>query len=163
MANSPLPLLIAGGAALLLLGGKKKKATTAAAPSEPEFEEPEFEDPEDTGEEEMDQGDGPEPPQTQAEGPGYGSVASGIRKDKRGHHAWRIKYDADGYHALLMVTNHRYSPVADEAGVAASVKAAKGLLRDYFNELLIEKYPNEQPKNDPSDVMIATAAKLAFK
>lgn len=142
------PFLIAGGAALLLLGGKKKK-TTAAPEEKPE---PIDEIPD----EEMDEGEGPQPEEIEGESPGYGSVAHGVRKDKRGHHPWRVYYDAEGYHAQIMRDASRFSPVVDEAGIAASSKAAKGLLRDYFNELLIEKYPNEQPKNDPADITRVT-------
>ena len=149
MANA-LPLLLAGGAALVLLGGKKKKTTAAAPEPDPE--------PEEVDDEETDEGAGPDPEEEEEEGPGYGTVASGIRKDKRGHHPWRISYQADGYHAQLLVASGKFAPVADEAGVGASVKAAKSLLRDYFNELLLEKYPNEQPKNDPADSTRATVS-----
>lgn len=149
MAAPLLPLILAGGAALVLLGGKKKKTT--AAPREPE--------PEDHGdEEEVDEGAGPSPEPTDEEGPGYGIVASGVRRDKRGAFPWRIKYDAEGYHAQILISANRFSPVQEEVGVAASLKAAKGLLRDRFNELLLEKYPNEQAKNDPADVVVATVS-----
>ena len=149
MANA-LPLLLAGGAALVLLGGKKKKKTTTTTePSEPEVEE--------VPDEEVDEGEGPDPESSEEEGPGYGIVASGVRKDKRGHHAWRIRYQEDGYHAQTTMGLHKTSPVQEEVGIAASQAAAKKLLSDYFNELLLEKYPNEEPKNDPAHTVRAVA------
>ena len=156
MANA-LPLLLAGGAALVLLGGKKKKPA-AAGSSQIEMEEED-----EASDEETDEGEGPQPEEETTEGPGYGIVASGIRKDKRGHHAWRIRYKEDGYHAQTTMSAHKTSPVTDEVGVAAAVAAAQGLLRDYFNELLLEKYPNEQPKSDPavSQVAAVSGIKLA--
>ena len=98
----------------------------------------------DTSDEGMDMGEG-----LGSEGPSYGAVASGMRGDRRGQHAWRVSYQADGYHAEILVYHHRFSPVQEEVGVAASARGARKLLRDNFNELLLERYPDQEPKNDP--------------
>jgi hypothetical protein len=156
-----LPLLLAGGAALLLLSGKKKKKNgAAAAPADEYAEEAVEEEPVEAEEEEVDAGAGPDPEPEEDEGPGYGIVASGVRKDKRGHHPWRVRFEADGYHAQITLGAHRTAPVTEDVGIAATLSAAKKLLSDRFNELLIDKYPNESPKLDPITMLIAKAASL---
>ncbi len=146
---SALPLLaVAGGAALLLSGKKKKKAKSDVSRDLPRPDEgpPLEEEPlrEGTGDdEEMDFGTGPG-------GEQYGeTVASGLRSDRRGPQAWRVRYESDGYHAQLMAYVGRTSPIAEEIGITATLKAAKELIRDQLNALLLGKYPNEKPKADP--------------
>jgi hypothetical protein len=134
--KNALPLLVAGGAALLLMGGKKKKA--ASAPVE--------EEPMEADEEEVDEGEGPET----EEGQEYGKVASGTRKDRRGSHPWRIAYEEDGYHAQLMGQGGRFAPMQEEIGIAATLKAAKEMLRDHFNQALLDAgYSEDDFKEDP--------------
>ncbi len=128
--KSALPLLVAGGAALLLMGGKKKKSSEKPVEDSDEMDSDEM----DSDDEEIDEGDGPD----SNEDEGYGKVASGTRTDRLGGHGWRIMYDADGYHALLMVSPGNFSPVDTELGVAASLKAAKGLLRDHYNQAILD-------------------------
>lgn len=137
-----IPLILLGGGALLLMGGKKKK-TTAVAADQDESEDYSQD------EHDADEGDGPQPEEESEEGEGYGTVAKGKRADKRGFHYWRVYYDADGYHAQIMQGGHRMSPVQEEFGVAASLVAAKSLIRDTLNERLVSMYPDESPKNDP--------------
>lgn len=129
--KSALPLLVAGGAALLLMGGKKKKTKSASFSDEVEVLE---EDRMDSIDEEIDEGSGPD----SNEDEGYGKVAAGTRKDRLGGHGWRITYEEDGYHALLMTSPGKFSPVDMELGVAASLKAAKELLRDHYNQAILD-------------------------
>ncbi|GAH13540.1 unnamed protein product, partial [marine sediment metagenome] len=129
-----------------LMGGKKKKTTPKEAPLEEEIPETE-----------MDEGDGPP-----EDGIGSGAVegervARGIRKDKMGHRGWQVRLEADGYHAQIMTGTSMHESVADDLGVAATVGAARKLLRDTFNERLLAKWPNAEPINEPKITNIATA------
>jgi len=135
--NSGTILLLAGGAALLLMGGKKKKKTTAGTVTE---------EPMEPDEEEVDEGEGPEA----EEGEEYGKVASGTRKDRRGAHPWRIMYEEDGYHAQLMGQGGKFAPMQEEIGVSASLKAAKEMLRDYFNQALLDAGYSEDDFSEDS-------------
>lgn len=152
--SDKLPLILAAGAAIVLLGGKKskKKAGSSSAKVEP-MPGP-------------DPGQPPLPPSEEAppapDMPDVGSsgesvgperVASGIRKDRRGHFAWRIVRDADSYLAQELISNHRLSPVQAEIGVSDSENGARAILRDYYNESLIKRYPNEKPKDDPHGML----------
>ena len=131
------PLLVAGGAALLLMGGKKKKPSGATA------EEPEM----DSDDEDTDVGDGPA---TDADA-GYGKVAGGTRNDRLGAHSWRIMYEEDGYHAELMSGPGKFAPPQSEVGVSASLRAAKELLRDHFNQQILDAgYPESDLLDDPA-------------
>ncbi len=149
------PLLLAGGAALFLLSGKKKKKKTGTVVLADEYAEEESVE---ADEEEVDAGAGPEPEGEGDEDPGYGTVASGVRKDRLGPHPWRVRFEEDGYHAQIMVYAGRFSPISYEVGIAATLSAAKKLLSDEFNDLLLAKYPNEQPKLDPMTLLTATAS-----
>lgn len=143
---SALPLLAAGAAAIILLGGKKKtdedkggqetaSESTQSVPEDAVDEEPPVE---------------------------YGKVSDGVRKDARGSHAWRITFERDGYHAFILQGSSRFSPPAEEVGVAASEKSAKGLLRDRFNELLLENgYSESDFVEDPVPSATSTARFLA--
>lgn len=146
---SALPLLAAGAAAIILLGGKKKTdgdkegggLTSESAQSVPS-------DSTDAVDEEA-------PVE-------YGKVSDGVRKDARGSHAWRITFERDGYHAFILQGSSRFSPPAEEVGVAASEKSAKGLLRDRFNELLLENgYSESDFVEDPVPSATSTARFLA--
>jgi hypothetical protein len=123
---SAFPLLVFGGA-LLLLGGKKKKKTTPTNGAEQDG-------PMDGDDDAADTGDGPEVEDEEE----YGKVARGLRKDHIGSHAWRINYEEDGYHAQLMMNASNSSPMSEEIGVAASLRTAKELLRDHFNQALLD-------------------------
>jgi len=138
--NPTLLLLLAGGAAIAL-GGKKKKPYK---PSPPPELEPEIEGAFEEGV--VDEGTaGPE-----AE-PQYGDiVAKGVRRDKRGAHAWRIKFEEDGYHIQLMMGAFRAAPVSEELGITATMRAGKELIRDIMNErLLAAGYKEEDLREDP--------------
>jgi len=128
---NPMILLIAAGASIAVLSKKKKKESTVT--HDEVQEKPER--------------DSRELPKID------GVVLKGIRKDKRGHFPWRVYLDADGYHAQIMLDDSRFSPVQNELGVVASIESAKTMLRDHFNELLTNKYPNEKPKNDPPETI----------
>jgi len=128
--KSALPLLAVGGAALLLMGGKKKKKPSAAPTDQ---EEDSGDAAMEADEQEADEGGGPAT-QTASE---YGPVAAGVRRDRLGSHAWQIDYQADGYHANLMSASGKFASVVDEVGVAASLRAAKEMLRDHFNEAIL--------------------------
>jgi len=135
-----LPLILVAGGAALFMGGKKKKTTTSAPA--PEEEEPPV-----TGDdEETDEGDGPE-----TEDDGYGKVANGVRKDRIGSHPWRIMHEEDGFHAQLMTAAGRFAAIQSEIGTAASLKAAKELLRDHFNEAILNAgYSEDDFLDDPA-------------
>lgn len=135
---SAFPLLVFGGA-LLLLGGKKKKKTTPTNGAEQD-------EPMDGDDDAADTGDGPEVEDEEE----YGKVARGLRKDHIGSHAWRINYEEDGYHAQLMMNASNSSPMSEEIGVAASLRTAKELLRDHFNQALLDAGRTEDDfKDDP--------------
>ena len=137
MANI-LPLLLGAGAIAVMMGGKKKTSTSPVQDDAPI---------DDDGQ--ADTGDGPDSDgTTQSTDDGFGSVASGVRTDRRGHFPWRVLYDAGGYHGQIMM-GARFAPVQEEVGIAASATGAKGMLRERFNELLINRYPDESPLNDP--------------
>ena len=140
---SAFPLILAAGAVALFIGGKKKTSKPA--------QDDGFVDDTSTDDGQADTGDGPDPDGTQqSTDEGYGTVASGMRRDKRGAFSWRVKYDADGYHAQVLMGNSRFAPVQEEVGIAASASGAKDMLRERFNELLIDRYPDEEPLNDPA-------------
>lgn len=154
MSNA-LPLILAGGAALLLLSGKKKKKKDAPAAN---VDEPDAEDGgPDPDDEDIDEGDGPDPDPDDEDASydqGYGIVASGSRNDRLGQHAWRIRFEPEGYLSQITASNHWTAPVVEEVGVSASLSAAKRLLSDRFNELMLDSYPDESPKNDPMGIML---------
>jgi hypothetical protein len=79
-----------------------------------------------------------------------GRVASGIRSDKLGQHAWSVFQDSKGYHARIMVTHSQFSPVKEEIGISTTKSGALKLLSDEFNKRLLAKYPNEKAKSDPA-------------
>lgn len=142
--KSALPLL-AGAAALLLMSGKKKKTGGTV--------EDTVEPPMDSDDEDTDTGDGPE----SDDDAGYGKVASGIRKDRIGSHSWRIVYADDGYHAEVMAGPGRLAPVQMEVGLAASLKAAKELLRDHFNQAILDAgHPESEFLDDPAPKSIGS-------
>ncbi len=147
-----LPLIV-GGVAFLLLSGKKKKrsaSTNGAADDEPMDDEPmdsddepmdddddesmdDDDEPMDGEDDQADTGDGPD---TEGEEE-YGKVASGVRQDHIGAHPWRIRFEEDGYHAQLMMGAQQSAPMQAEIGITASLKSAKELLRDHFNDALL--------------------------
>jgi hypothetical protein len=138
---SPLPLILAAAAAVLVLGGKKKSTSNSGKPVAPPQPVP------DTLPSQTDQDD--EAPPNLGSSSAYGTVSSGLRRDRLGSHAWRITSSEDGYHARLLVTNSRFSPVKEELGIVASENAARRLLSDELNKRLLAKYPNEKAKSDP--------------
>lgn len=150
MANLAPALLLGVGIAVVLGGRKKRKTSTAAAPSPgepwvPGLDEEPIEDEEPEGEAE---------PDTPSLGSGTSqTVAKGIRKDRSGHHPWRIVHDSEGFRAQLMSGVDKFARKQEELGVAASEEAARAMLRDTFNERLIALYPNEPEKNDPPDAL----------
>lgn len=148
--SNPLPLLIAGGAALLFLSGGKKRERSAKT-----LESKNDEDADKAVETEIVQAEIPKLGVDK-----FGPVERGVRKDRRGHHPWRIYLDDSGYHAQIMLDSSRYSPVQEEIGISATSGAAKAMLRDHFNKLLLKIYPNEKPKNDPAAKLSITATKI---
>lgn len=147
---SAFPLLVFGGA-LLLLGGKKKKKTTPTNGAEQD-------EPMDGDDVAADTGDGPEVEDEEE----YGKVARGLRKDHIGSHAWRINYEEDGYHAQLMMNSSNSSPVAEEIGTTASLLSAKELLRDRFNQMLLDAGRTEADfKEDPVTPRITGIASIS--
>ena len=146
--KNAFPLLVAGGAALLLMGGKKKKSSGASSNED--------ETPMDSDDGETDEGDGPS---TDGDAE-YGKVASGTRKDRLGGHGWRIMYEEDGYHAQLMMQPGKFSAMSSEVGVAASLKAAKGLLRDHYNQAILDAGHSEDDFLD--DPAPRTVSRLAM-
>lgn len=147
--KSAFPLLVAGGAALLLMGGKKKKKSSGASSDESET-------PMDSDDGETDEGDGPAPDDDSE----YGKVASGIRNDRIGAHSWRVIYEEDGYHAQVMTGPGKFAAMSFEVGVAASLKAAKILLRDSFNQALLDGGHSEDDFFD--DPAPRTVSRLAM-
>lgn len=138
----PLPLLLLAGGALIL--GKKKKPKRKVVIVEEEVVEEEVipSGDEEVSEETADEGAGDD------EALQFGKVvASGIRRDKRGSHQWRIKYEEDGYHAQLLMGG-RMSPVTEEFGTAATLRAAKELIRDALNERLLSAGYKESDLTD---------------
>lgn len=132
--KNALPIL-AAGAAVLLLGNKKKKSPSSSSKSDPAEDQ------------DADEGTGPIPDDTDDD---YGKVANGIRKDRRGHHPWRIMYNEDGYTSQIMTDTGRFARVDYEVGVAASQAAAKKMLRDFFNQALLEAgYSKDDFKQSP--------------
>ncbi len=135
---SALPLIL-GGAALLLLSGKKKKKTTTTNGTT-----------DDTVDDTADDTDDTDDTSDDTEDEGYGKVASGVRQDHIGAHPWRITFEEDGYHALLTMGSQNSAPVAEEIGVAASIGTAKELLRDHFNQALLDAGRTEDDfRDDP--------------
>lgn len=149
-------MLLAGAG--VLIAGKKKKRTgggQAAATEETDFEE-------EVSDEEADEGangaDASFDPLDTGPSEEFGKiVAKGLRRDKRGGHWWRIKFEADGYHATLISNGGPAPLIMGEVGVTASQKAAKELLRDYFNdELLKSGYKESDFRSDPVATVVAT-------
>lgn len=135
-----LPLLLGGAALFLLMGKKEPKKSTEASAQEEETEETEG-----ISEEIADEG---------TEGsatPEYGKiVARGKRMDKRGAHGWSIRFEEEGYYPQLHTAADRFAPVAQELGVTASMSAAKQLLRDTYNQGLLDAgYSESDFQEDP--------------
>ena len=152
MAN-PLPLILAAGAAIVLLGGKKKPPPAPTEKPEPAPTER----PEPPPSPELPSPEPDEPPNlnsTASTGAptGYGTTSSGLRRDRLGSHAWRITFDESGYHAKILVTATRFSPVQEELGTAATENGARKILSDTFNQRLLARYPNEKAKSDPHQI-----------
>jgi hypothetical protein len=140
---SPLPLILAAAAAVLVLGGKKKSTSNSGKPVAPPQPVP------DTIPSQTEEQEDEPPPPNLGSSSAYGTVSSGLRRDRLGSHAWRITSSEDGYRARLLVTSSRFSPVKEELGIVASENAARRLLSDELNKRLLAKYPNEKAKSDP--------------
>ena len=155
----PLPLLLLAGAGVLIAGKKKKRTgggSTAATEETGETGETDFE--EEVLDEESDEGADTGFDPGNNSGPQFGKiVAKGLRRDKRGGHWWRIKFEADGYHATLISNGGPAPLIMGEVGVTASQRAAKELLRDYFNdELLKSDYKESDFRSDPVTPLAAS-------
>ena len=124
-----LPLLAAAAAAALLLGGKKKTPQSGEVQVEVE----------------------PTGILVSEAAPVYASW-DGVRKDERGDAPWRIKQEADGFHALILDPGTQFGIVEEDVGVATSESGARILLRDRFNELMHESHPDGTWSNDPVEV-----------
>lgn len=89
-----------------------------------------------------------------------GKVASGVRTDRLGHHAWSVFYDPKsavwndkpvaGYRARIMSNSGPGASVKEEVGVSPTKFGAYRILSDEFNARLLAKYPNEKRKSDPA-------------
>jgi len=128
---SALPLLLAAGAAVVLMGGKKKSTQSGDAKLEAE--------PKATG------------ILTSEATPQYASW-EGVRSDERGNTPWRVKQDADGFHALILDPTTQFGITDEDVGVATSEAGARMLLRDRLNELLRAEFPDATPRADPSEI-----------